>query len=243
MKKIIFLLLTIISIISCFSRIDIEKKGSVSLNIQWPNSNISSTYINKTIKANTTKIIVYIGNSTFNENYEKVIVHNGEESHSVEFNNLLEGEWDLAVYCYDSSDNLIAQYFDIIEVSSNNSTFIETNFGSPNKIWSPNSYSIQNEAETSGGSISVSNPGDTYNSYTSDYSITFYISDKIDFSSNVKSYTSTIGYTYPTASATVGYTDSNFIILSNKTYYWKVIVTNSYGSRESKVFSFKTIVP
>lgn len=252
MKKISLILAIILLLTSCFTRVNIEKKGSINLAINWPKTEISSN-INKNIKSETTKITVKIyplGTPALYQ--EETIYHTDESSHSVEFKNLAEGKWFVSIMCYDTTVSDIAPisfYGDIIEVTANEATEVSTNFGSPRKVLEPSQYSVSDGAiGVESCWLAIDNLGSTHINDTTNSSVyvTFYLSTDVAF-------TSPVAISYPYSSVpqlvlegneagvgTFGLIDSTFLLEPNTTYYWEAVLTNAVGSTTSSTFTFTT---
>lgn len=243
MKKIIFVTLLTLFFTACLTRVDLENKGDLAISIAWPESTATNT-ISKTIKSGTASIKIQL--SKENETtITEIINHSYGETHTYEHKNMTVGDWTLVVSCFDGangSGSSTGQITKTVTISANSPTRISTNFGSPIKNLTPYSTSIQDGAQTNGGSLIIENLGNSYNESTLDSSVKFYLSDNMNFTSNVKTYdVGTMTNSQTTVAATVGYNFSAFTVVPNKTYYWKVILTNTYGSAESNIFKFTTI--
>lgn len=254
-KNIVLIILSIIVSIlltSCLTKIDLEKKGSLNLTIKWPKVSVENKSINKAIKAGTTTIIVTIHQQGKSETTQtRTITHSNEIYHSVEFTNLVEGKWHLSIVGKDSSGTEISSYGDLLDITADAPTIVQTMFGAPNKIMLPSSmYGIQNEGimDYQYGQLAVDNPGNSYNDSSITNSAIFFVSENMDFSTNVSGSPFEVNpmqsYPQTPTMVNIGISDANIIIENNKTYYWKVMVINDYGYRESNVFSFNTqIIP
>mgnify|MGYP003543013028 CR=1 FL=1 len=244
MKKIIFLIMTVLVFTSCLTKVNVDNKGDLNLSIKWPESSDSKS-ASKIIKTGTTDIVITITNSlNQNEFYTKIVKHNSDidSTHNVEFNDLSIGNWNLEILCKDSSGASISQYKDIIAITSDNSTLVTTNLGAPQKILEP----YENIA--SGGYIylGVVYPGSTdleIISASDSAILTIYISKSENFDNIIYSneYPSQVNKN-STAFWSINYPGNG--LENNTKYYWKVMEQGSGGALQinttSKTFSFTT---
>lgn len=247
MKKKYFLLIFTMILTACFSKIDLQEKGSLSLSIKFPEA-ANNSNIQKTIKVGTETIIVSIQQSGYPETLqEKTIVYSSSNPyHIAEFKDLAIGNWSIKILCKDNTSSIISSYYDTVFVNADAPTIIHTMFGAPNKIYSPYYDGIQNGAVLTGQSyLKVVNPGNSYMDIGITNSAIFFVSDKSDFSTNITGSPYNYGDMLPYEnSVSIGPINSDIIIENNKNYYWRVMVFNEFGFRYSNVFTFSTeLVP
>lgn len=246
MKKIIFLIITMLVFTSCLTKVNVDNKGDLNVNIKWPSSDSKS--ISKALLPNTEKIRIVVFNDLGTQYIEEVDGVSGN-SYSVEFENLTEGEWMVDIMCEDSTATVISSYNESVTITSETPSYITYTFGSPNKIYSVSYLSILD-----GGVATIGSPSSiavdvsqTSNSNSIAYALntaTFYMSETNDFSTLVSgtpfvrdiSNITSVGTASATIIASVSAPD--ITVQVGKKYYWKVKIKNSIGSTESSVFSF-----
>ena len=261
MKKniIIMFISLVISVLltSCLTKIDLEKKGSLNLTIKWPKLSTETQANSRAIKVGTTTIVVTIHQQGKPETTQtRTITHSNEAYHSVEFTDLTEGKWHLSIVGKDISGETISEYVELIDITEDAPTIVQTKFGAPKKIEyvNPNSSPsiIQDGAvmTTEFGELSAFYQGNTYNDNTIPLTeVRIQVSEDSDFETEINnspyiiSDSMSLGYIEDLMSPIsigVGFIDSYFNLEPSTKYYWRIIVTNEYGSTTSKVFSFTT---
>ena len=256
MKKNIILIIVLVLLTSCLTKIDLEKKGSLNLTIKWPKASSEVKAVNRAIKVGTTTIVVTIHQKGKPETTQtRTITHSNEAYHNVEFTGLIEGKWHLVIVGKDSSDMVISEYEDTIEVLEDAPTIVQTSIGGLKKIFEPyidtaypEQYIADGATNVNGGYLSVQYQGNVDNYINPDEAyVTFFLSDDIEF-------TSASAFVYPSvvnkgneALKFVSTTSSPGALSKNTKYYWKALVlSDSSGTEqmvESSVFSFTTRLP
>lgn len=247
MKKIIFLIMTMLVFTSCLTKVNVDNKGDLNLSIKWPESSDSKS-ASKALLPNTDKIRIMVFNDLGTQYIEEINGVSGS-SYSVEFKDLAEGEWMVDIMCEDSTATVISSYYESITITNEKTTYITHIFGSPNKIYSVSSLSILDGGVATVGSpasigVDVSQTDNTNSTAYALDTATFYVSEQSDFSTLVSgtpfvrdiSGITSMGTASATVIASVSAPD--ITVQSGKTYYWKVKIKNSIGSTESSVFSF-----
>lgn len=239
-------------LLSCINKIDLEQKGSISLSIKWNNENTSSNNSNtsRAIKYGTETITVKIhqkGNPETTQ--EKIITNTGATKYNVEFDNLIQGTWHVLISARDSMNYLLSEYENFVEVTSQESTAINTDFSELNNIFIYDGYLSQGYAIPDGAT-------DITNGYLAIYFKGFQDLDKNSginlansfikfYSFNINDYTADI----PISSlgpqvVLVGVGDYIYNLSPNTKQYWKAIISIDYGgviyTKESPVYSFTT---
>jgi len=253
MKKIIFLIMTMLVFTSCLTKVNVDNKGDLNLSIKLPATTNKS--ISKTIPVGTDKIEIYLHNTETSAEISRTISHSDGQVHQLEFTDMQTGNWILDVALYSGTSQL-GGYYDNITISSETPTVVSHSFGSPNAISyvyddsvgaSANLYFGDGETGLNSGYLAVYDSGSSLNNISELNTAVFYVSTKEDFSTNVLS-------SSPINSSGQGYPISIFVstttidglsemLTPNTKYYWKVILTNSIGSTTSKTFSFTTGQP
>lgn len=253
MKKIIFLIMTMLVFTSCLTKVNVDNKGDLNLSIKWPESSDSKS-VSKALLSGTDKVEIYL-NYNGDQHMEPIIriienVSSGN-TYSVEFADLLVGEWTISVNTYSGSTQN-GSYSDTITISNDNPTYVTHKFGSPQKITSlyydlSASYINDGAENVTAGVLAVYSTSSSYMNEPSydQMNIELVISKYSDFRNNIYEITYPIGSTQmPVSPGTlveffIG--DSPYILESNTKYYWKILETNSIATTESKVFSFTTL--
>ena len=165
MKKIILSVFIILFVVSCIKKVDLEQKGSIALSINWntENTQIENSNINRAIKSGTEKIEIRIHpKGDFQREQIKNITHTGAGKYTIEFDNLTEGIWHIAILATGTEGQPLSAYEDYVEVSSNKETKVTTNFTGLNNIFiydgyiSDYGYTIQNGAvDVSSGPVAI----------------------------------------------------------------------------------------
>lgn len=271
MKKIIFLMMTMLVFTSCLTKVNVDNKGDLNLSIKWPESSDSKS-VSKALLSGTDKVEIYLFHPATHTSINRTLTHADGQTHNEEFKDLPEGVWDININTYTGS-TLNANYSDFITISNDNPTYVTHKFGSPNGVSYPlNGYYSPYDYIGDGGIISFASPyyigienkGCTY-SVSSSYDLItgntnydtitarFIVSKDSKFEKDFVQF-ETIGanptfenyyeITGQPYGAYIGAPVSLDVNLSpNTKYYWKVILTNSIGSTTSTTFSFTTGQP
>ena len=136
MKKIIFLIMTMLVFTSCLTKVNVDNKGSLNLSIKAPESITKN--LNKTILANTDKILITIyteAGGNFVEYSQEITGISAGNTYSAEFKDLTVGNWGVNIECKDVTGTSISSYSDSVNITSNAPAYITHIFGSPNKIY------------------------------------------------------------------------------------------------------------
>lgn len=252
MKKIIFLIMTMLVFTSCLTKVNVDNKGDLNLSIKWPESSDSKS-ASKALLPNTDKILITIyteAGGNFVEYSQEITGISAGNTYSAEFKDLTVGNWWINIECKDATGAFISSYSDSVNITNDAPTYMTHIFGSPNKIYSVSSSSSipDGGVGTISGQTSLAvDVSQTDNTNSTAYALdtaTFYVSEQSDFSTLVSgtpfvrdiSGITSMG----TASATViaSVSPPDITVQSGKTYYWKVKIKNSIGATESSVFSF-----
>ncbi len=251
MKKIIFLIMTMLVFTSCLTKVNVDNRGDLNLSIKWPESSDSKS-VSKALLSGTDKVEIYLFHPATHTSINRTLTHTDGQIHNEEFKDLPGGTWDLHIDTY-SGSTPNGNYFDFISISNDNPTYVTHKFGSPNAITSVyddsigasgNLYFGDGEIGLASGDLAIYDSGNSLNNSSELNTAIFYVSTKEDFSSNVLS-------SSPINSLGQGYLISIFVstttadglpemLVPNTKYYWKIVLTNSIGSATSKIFSFTT---
>ncbi len=253
MKKIIFLIMTMLVFTSCLTKVNVDNKGDLNLSIKWPES-LDSKSVSKALLSGTDKVEIYLFHPATHTSINRTLTHTDGQVHNEEFKDLPEGVWDLHIDTYSGSTSN-GNYFDFITISNDNPTYVTHNFGSPNavnyvfddQVGTSNLYFGDGETGLNSGYLAIYDSGSSLNNITELNTAIFYVSTKEDFSSNVLS-------SNPVNPLVQGDLISIFVstttidglsemLTPSTKYYWKVVLTNSIGSTTSKTFSFTTGQP
>ncbi len=246
MKKILSLIILLIVLTSCLAKVDLEKDtGSLSINIGANTSQKSN--ISRAISSDTTKIYINLFQPSTHTEITREIAYTQGQSYNLTIDNLTEGVWDLHISTYNeiSTPLQTGEYSELIEIYSNKNTLVSHKFGAPKKIQFPSLNSVQDREIINGSRyLSVDNPGNSLNDSLKSNNGIIYISDKSDFTNIL--YTTSFILDMSVHSFSININDimgSDFMYQYDKTYYWKVVLSNDIGTTESKVFSFTTEIP
>lgn len=255
MKKLLILILGFFLFTSCFNRITLDKTGTLVLAVKFPNEQVVSTNKSRAISTSTSSIEIVIHQVGKPETSQsKTITHNSSDSkHEIEFNELVEGNWHLVITFKDTNSNVITVYEDLIKITSEEPTVVQTAVGGLRKITEaysdpmyPEMYIPDGATGVMSGNFGIVYLGNLYTSpevlYDEAY-VTFLLSDNEEFSS-VQTYV----YPYPVQKGYLVISQFNNVVgdgfLPNTKYYWKaIVVSESFGTEqmiETNVFTFTT---
>lgn len=258
MKKyrVLIVVLVLILMTSCLTKIDLNKAGSFNITIKWPKNSQASLSNNtngRILTNNVETVIVSMYQLTKPENvFSKSVNHTNEPYHIIEFKGLLEGKWHFSVTCKDNTGTDLSKYEDEIDIVNGASTIVQTNFGLPKII--ENVYNnpniIQNSAlNVISGNLGVISPESTYSSdiELGKTNITFEVSTSDKFETILYSILYPGNLTSQKVSSgelcqigSFGVIGSSYPIEYGKKYYWRVKAENTVGYIYSKTFSFTT---
>ncbi len=129
MKKIIFLIMTMLVFTSCLTKVNVDNKGDLNLSIKWPESSDSKS-VSKALLSGTDKVEIYLFHPATHTSINRTLTHADGQTHNEEFKDLPEGVWDININTYTGS-TLNANYFDFITISNDKPTYVTHKFGSP----------------------------------------------------------------------------------------------------------------
>lgn len=136
MKKIIFLIMTMLVFTSCLTKVNVDNKGDLNLSIKWPESSDSKS-ASKALLPNTDKILITIyteAGGNFVEYSQEITGISAGNTYSAEFKDLTVGNWWINIECKDATGAFISSYSDSVNITNDAPTYMTHIFGSPNKI-------------------------------------------------------------------------------------------------------------
>lgn len=258
MKKyrVLLLVMVLVLLTSCLTKIDIAKVGNFNITIKWPKTSKnteSNNNVGRIIKDSVETVTVSMYQLTKPDSiFSKTVAHTNELYHNIEFSGLIEGKWHLSVICKDNSGNELSNYEDEIDITNGASTVVQTNFGLPKVIG--NVYDDVNVIQDGAtnvliGKLGIISPTSTYPSdlELGKTNITFEVSksDKFDTIITTINYVGNLTGQKVAAGEncqtnTFGVVGAYYLLDYATKYYWRVKAENTVGYSYSKTFSFTT---